>query len=257
MSSPPAPPAWLQDLAGAWIFYSVLPAWPWPRPRFERIARFAPWIGLVLGGLQGLLWCLGAGVLPATALVALVLALGVWSTGGIHSDGVMDTGDGLAAGERALEAMEDSRVGASGVQALLLVLLLRAAAMLTLAEQAPGPLLVALALVWAAVWGRMAPLVAMQWFPYLREAGTAAFHRHHWLGLPRELRPSLLLLLPLALVSAGLGWSWQGCLGLIPSVAVPLWIGRRLGGHSGDSYGACVEWVDCLTLGLIALATIP
>jgi len=25
---------------------------------------------------------------------------------------------------------------------------------------------------------------------------------------------------------------------------VPLWLGRRLGGHSGDSYGACVEWTD-------------
>jgi len=41
-------PAWLRDLAGAWIFYSVLPAWPGIAPRFERIARFAPCIGLVL-----------------------------------------------------------------------------------------------------------------------------------------------------------------------------------------------------------------
>ena len=38
-------PPWLRDLAGAWIFYSVLPAWPGLKPRFERIARFAPWIG--------------------------------------------------------------------------------------------------------------------------------------------------------------------------------------------------------------------
>ena len=47
-----AGPAWLRDLAGAWIFYSVLPAWPWPKPRFQRIARFAPWVGAVLGLLQ-------------------------------------------------------------------------------------------------------------------------------------------------------------------------------------------------------------
>ena len=25
-------PPWLADLAGAWIFYTVLPAWPWPPP---------------------------------------------------------------------------------------------------------------------------------------------------------------------------------------------------------------------------------
>jgi len=33
---------------------------------------------------------------------------------------------------------------------------------------------------------------------------------------------------------------------------VPLWLGRRLGGHSGDSYGACVEWSEALALLLSA-----
>ncbi|MCP9799710.1 adenosylcobinamide-GDP ribazoletransferase [Synechococcus sp. RedBA-s] len=252
---PPAAPPWLRDLAGAWIFYTVLPAWPRPQPRFERIARFAPWIGLLQGLLQGLLWCLAEAWLPAGARVALVLALGLWLTGGIHADGVMDTGDGLAAGDRALEAMEDSRVGASGVLALLQVLLLRTAALLTLAELNLGPLL-ALALVWAGVWGRIAPLLAIQHFAYLRPAGTAAFHQRHWLGLRRELRPALLLLLPLSLVGASMGWPWQGWLGLLPAWLLPLALGRRLGGHSGDSYGACVEWVESLTLLLLALAAL-
>ena len=34
---------------------------------------------------------------------------------------------------------------------------------------------------------------------------------------------------------------------------VPLWLGRRLGGHSGDSYGACVEWTEALALLLMGL----
>jgi adenosylcobinamide-GDP ribazoletransferase len=41
-------------------------------------------------------------------------------------------------------------------------------------------------------------------------------------------------------------------LGIGPAVLVPLWLGRRLGGHSGDSYGACVEWVETLALLLMA-----
>ncbi|MCP9819317.1 adenosylcobinamide-GDP ribazoletransferase [Synechococcus sp. Cruz-9H2] len=248
-------PPWLRDLAGAWIFYTVLPAWPRLQPRFERIARFAPWIGLLQGLLQGLLWCLAEPWLPGGARLALVLALGLWLTGGIHADGVMDTADGLAAGERALEAMDDSRVGASGVLALVQVLLLRAAALLTLAELNLGPL-VALGLVWAGVWGRIAPLLAMHLFPYLRPAGTAAFHQLHWLGLGRELRPALVLLVPLTLAGASMGWPWQGLLGLLPAWLVPLGLGRRLGGHSGDSYGACVEWVESLTLLLLALAAL-
>ncbi len=252
---PLAAPSWLRDLAGAWIFYTVLPAWPRLQPRFERIARFAPWIGLLQGLLQGLLWCQAEPWLPGGARVALVLAFGLWLTGGIHADGVMDTADGLAAGERALEAMDDSRVGASGVLGLVQVLLLRAAALLTLAELNLVPL-VALCLVWAGVWGRIAPLIAMHLFPYLRPAGTAAFHQRHWLGLGRELRPALVLLVPLTLVAASMGWPWQGLLGLLPVWLVPLGLGRRLGGHSGDSYGACVEWVESLTLLLLALAAL-
>ena len=250
---PPGAPAWLRDLAGAWIFYSVLPAWPWPKPRFQRIARFAPWVGAVLGGLQALLWWGLEGRVPLLAQVALVLAAGLLISGGLHMDGAMDTADGLAAGDRLLEAMEDSRVGASGAQALVLLLLLRSAALATLAAAAP------MALVWAALWGRVAPLLAMAHFPYLRPGGTAAFHREHWAGLAAEIRPSLILVgsfVGLALVA---GWPLAGpagllpaLLGLLPALLVPLWLGRRLGGHSGDSYGACVEWTE--TLGLLVAA---
>jgi len=267
MSQPPAAnsaaaPAWLRDLAGAWIFYSVLPAWPWPEPRFRRIARFAPWIGAVLGGLQGLLWWCLEGRVPTLAQVALVLATGLLLSGGLHMDGAMDTADGLAAGDRLLEAMEDSRVGAGGTQALALLLLLRTAALATLGASA------ALALPWAALWGRVAPLVAMARFPYLRPGGSAAFHREHWAGLAIELRPTALLVVPLMVVSLTLiqgaraGWVLPGSgaamavlaslAGLLPALVVPLWLGRRLGGHSGDSYGACVEWTEALALLLSA-----
>ena len=244
---PPAAPGWLRDLGGAWIFYSVLPAWPGLAPRFERIARFAPWIGALLGGLQGLLWALLEGHVPLLAQVCLVLAAGLLLSGGLHMDGAMDTADGLAAGERLLEAMADSRVGASGVQALAVLLLLRAAALASLGPAA------AISLLWAAVWGRLAPLIAMAHFPYLRQQGSAAFHRRHWAGLERELRPVALLLALLA----GLSWRLQApaavLLGVGPAVLVPLWLGRRLGGHSGDSYGACVEWAEALALLLMAI----
>jgi len=239
---------WLADLAGAWVFYSVLPAWPALKPRFERIARFAPLIGLVLGGLQALLWWWSTDRLPLGAQVALVLALGLLLSGGLHMDGAMDTADGLGAGPRALEAMADSRVGASGVQALVLVLLLRGAGLVCLAAAAP------LVLLWAAFWGRVSPLLAMQWFPYLRERGSAGFHRRHWRGLAAELLPAVLVLLLALALAAWLGWPMPSPLGIVPALVVPLWLGRRLGGHSGDSYGACVEWTETLGLLLMGLA---
>ncbi len=241
-ATPRLSPPWLQDLAGAWIFYSVLPPWPGIRPRFERIARFAPWIGLVIGALQALLWRGLQGQAPPLAQVCLVLVVGLGLTGGLHMDGAMDTADGLAAGERVLEAMRDSRVGASGAQALAVLLLLKAAALSSLAAAAPA------ALLWAALWGRMAPLLAMAWFPYLHPRGTAGFHRQHWAGLLREARPGLLAAGGLALISLALGRPPLGLGGLLPALVVPGWLGRRLGGHSGDSYGACVEWTEALAL---------
>jgi len=254
-AEPAGAPAWLRDLAGAWIFYSVLPAWPWPRPRFERIARFAPWVGAVLGALQGLLWWLLEGRVPLLAQVTLVLAAGLLLSGGLHMDGAMDTADGLAAGDRLLEAMDDSRVGASGAQALALLLLLRSAALACLGPAAPA------ALVGAALWGRIAPLLAMARFPYLRPGGTAAFHRAHWAGLRRELRPSLLLLALLfaggLLTPAAVALLAALLSGPLPALLVPGWLGRRLGGHSGDSYGACVEWSETLALLLNGLLLLP
>lgn len=247
-TTPPVPPpSWLQDLAGAWIFYSVLPAWPGIPPRFERIARFAPWIGLVIGGLQALLWALLQGHGPLLAQVCLVLAAGLLLTGGLHMDGAMDTADGLAAGERLLEAMRDSRVGASGAQALAVLLLLKGGALASLQTAAP------LALVWAALWGRMAPLLAMAWFPYLHPRGSAAFHRHHWTGLLWEAGPGLLAVLGLVWLCLSQGWLPIGLAGAVPALLVPLWLGRRLAGHSGDSYGACVEWTEVLALAISAM----
>jgi adenosylcobinamide-GDP ribazoletransferase len=256
-------PAWLRDLAGAWVFYSVLPAWPGIEPGFGRIARFAPWVAVVLGGLQGLLWVLTAAWLPPLVQVCLVIVLGLVLSGGLHADGVVDTADGLAAGPRALEAMDDSRVGAAGVQALVVVLLLRAGGLLALAA-ATTPAVVAWSLLLTAIWGRISPLLAICRFPYLREQGTAAFHRQGRGPLLRELLPGLLVLAVLGLAVLLLALASgdpRRVLPLLPALLLPalpvlwlpVWLGRRLGGHSGDSYGACVEWSEALGLLLCGL----
>ena len=253
-------PAWLRDLAGAWVFYSVLPAWPGVQPRFQRIARFAPWIGVVIAMVQGSLWMVLSQLgWPAPAVALLVLSLGVWITGGLHIDGVMDTADGLGAGpSRRLEAMDDSRVGASGVQAFVVVMMLQFAALWRLA--ADDGTLIPVALVAAAFWGRCGPLWALLRFPYLRADGTAAFHRAGARGL-REWLPALLLWM-VALVFAVvwqnvLLWSVMTAIGLIVCALTAEGLGRRLGGHTGDSYGAVVVWSEAFILVSLAVLLPP
>ena len=249
-------PPWLRDLAGAWVFYSLLPGWPGVNPGFERIARFAPWIGLVIGGLQAGLWLLLQAIgWSVVATVPVLIAFALWVTGGLHLDGVMDTADGLAAGvNRRLEAMEDSRVGASGVLALILVLLLQFSALVALAEHCTRWM--PFVLLSAAFWGRCAPLWAVLRFPYLKADGTAGFHRSSAKGL-REWTPALVVV-----VACLLGACWRGvglpvlligAAGFCISGLVAERLGHRLGGHTGDSYGASVVWTETLLLVVLAL----
>ena len=235
---------WLHDLAGAWIFYTVLPAWPGLTPRFERIARFAPWIGLVIGAIQLLGWWMLQQIgWTASSSSAVVVALGIWLSGGLHHDGLMDTADGLGAGAaRRLAAMDDSRVGASGVLALVMVMLVQLAATAELVTHHPFALLL------APFWARVSPLWAMARFPYLRDQGSAGFHRRHgqpgWDALP------VLVCLPVLTLA---GWIWLP-LGLLAALLPAECCGRRLGGHTGDTYGACVVVAEATFLLLMALA---
>jgi adenosylcobinamide-GDP ribazoletransferase len=186
---------------------------------------------------------------------ALVIGLGVWVTGGLHLDGAMDTADGLAVmdPQQRLTVMADSHSGAFGVMAALAILGLKT---LALAELATGRGWV---LVAAMVWGRWGQVVAIARYPYLRAEGKGALHREH-LRSPQDW----LLGLALALGIHGL-WIWRQpnqillngislAGGLVFSLLIGAWLNRRLGGHTGDTYGATVEWTETL---LLCLATLP
>ncbi len=244
-------PSWLNDLAGAWVFYSILPGWPWPKPTFNRIARFAPFIGLFIGAIQSGLWiALTFFGWPEISSALITIAFSAWVTGGLHIDGLMDTADGLAAGKaRCLEAMEDSRVGASGVIALLLIIMLQIASLTKLNTRAP------FAFPIAAFWGRCSALWAINHFTYLKEKGSASFHhyfRRGWI----DIFPALTALITALMIFTLLNNSWEiqfpifhGILvGVIPTFLVPHFLGNKLNGHSGDSYGASVVIVETIIL---------
>ena len=56
------------------------------------------------------------------------------------------------------------------------------------------------------------------------------------------------LLIGLSLSPPGTRTVLAGLCGVIPTLLVPHVLGQRLGGHTGDSYGACVEWTEAFTL---------
>jgi adenosylcobinamide-GDP ribazoletransferase len=98
-------------------------------------AAHFPGVGWLVGALVGGFTWMLLQLLPATPFAPLVAAvlgtvLSVLLTGAFHEDGLADVADGLGGSldkTRALEIMKDSRVGAFGALALVLVVLTKVA----------------------------------------------------------------------------------------------------------------------------------
>ena len=239
-----------QQFGGATLFYTCLPLpsnWPLD---CVRIARWAPWIGLLIGAmLGGLDLILAEFQIPNLTRCALVVLAWVWITGGLHLDGVIDTADGLAVpdSDRRLEVMADSRTGAFGVMAAIALLLLKTTALTDLTNYRW------LGLMLAGTWGRWAQVWAIACYPYLKPEGKGAFHKQH-LQLPWDLLPGAISLIGLSIAEYFLT-SWS-----VPLIPITLlmgssliwtintWHDRQLQGMTGDTYGAIVEWVEAFML---------
>jgi cobalamin synthase len=101
------------------------------------VLRWAPLVGLLLGGAAAGVAVVGSRVISPLAGAVLAVATLALLTRGLHLDGLADTADGLGPlrdRERALQVMHQSDVGPFGVATLVLTLLLQvacAAALLT------------------------------------------------------------------------------------------------------------------------------
>ena len=174
----------------------------------------------------------------------------------MHLDGLIDTADGLGAGrKKQLEAMKDSRIGAIGLLVVLSIISIQIASLLKLDEYSP------LAISIALFYGRFSALWAIGFFPYLQKETIAGSHQIHWKGYIIESKVSFFLILAsisLILISPinyvlRLKLIISTFIGIFTSIFIPHKLGKILGGHNGDSYGACVVLVETLMLFMQAI----
>nr|WP_199295487.1 MULTISPECIES: adenosylcobinamide-GDP ribazoletransferase [unclassified Trichocoleus] len=242
-----------RSLLGAIAFYTCIPLPAGWTLEFQRIARHAPLVGLLIGALLSLCdVCLQQLGVPVLTRSALVVMIGIAITGGLHLDGAMDTADGLAVQDpsRRLEVMTDSATGAFGAIAAIALILLKTAALTDIESNRW------LALMAAAGWGRWGQVVAIARYPYLKPSGKGAFHKE-FIRAPQDILLGLVLLVLLSglqlIVSPtrpllAVIMAVAGCLIALLTGA---WFHQQLGGHTGDTYGAVVEWTEALLLCLL------
>ena len=220
-------------------FISALPLGR-PRPFDPRgiIANF-PLAGLIIGALVALVDRLAMALWPPLAASALDVALLAALTGAFHLDGLADMADGLyghGERERSLAIMKDSRVGAMGLVAVVLVLLLKTAALSSVGSGRFLTLLI------VPAYARGGMIFGMRFLPYARgPEGTGSPFFETPLGV-REFR---YLAVP-AVLSLFLGWHaiWLNLFFALTVLALIRLYRRKLGGITGDLLGAMTEIIE-------------
>jgi adenosylcobinamide-GDP ribazoletransferase len=241
----------MKAVVAAFAFLTRLPVWRGPLRDVDlgRSVSFFPLVGLVLGfALTGLAAAL-AGTLAPTLIAVLLAAVLAGLTGGLHLDGFADVFDGLAGGRgdraRTLEIMRDSRIGALGVAALALLLIGKVAALAQLAER--RDLVALLAFPTVARW-LGALLIVL--FPYVRPEGLGrAFSGEagrREAAVATAITGAVVAVLGAHLILPALGAA-------AAVLAFAYWLHRRLGGLTGDVYGAAIELGEVVMLFLCSV----
>lgn len=215
------------------------------RARRNALAWY-PLVGLLIGALLA-----GAHALLATQppllQAALLLALWVGITGAMHLDGLADSADAWVGGmgdrQKTLAIMKDPRSGPVAVVAVVMVLLVKFAALASLPPMAWPVLLL------APLLARTVVVLAFVTSPYVREAGMGSAMRE----APRGAAWGALLFAGLATVVMG---TPGGVAAVMAMTVFALWlhaVGKRLGGFTGDLAGALVELVEVSVLVSVVL----
>lgn len=216
-----------------------------------RAVRVFPIIGALIGLAGGIAYAISYGVgLPGLVAALIAVAVTAALTGALHEDGLADMADGFGGGrtrEDKLALMRDSRIGAYGVLALLLVVAIKVGAVADM--KTTGAAIAGLIAAGAA--SRAVMPAMMRWVPPARNDGLSAMagtpgRDPVWTGIAIAIVISVLLL------------SWTGVVALLVcgiGALVVAWLARRqISGQTGDVLGATQQITELLfLLGLAAV----
>ncbi|CQR71278.1 Cobalamin synthase [Sporomusa ovata DSM 2662] len=220
----------------------------WSPESFGRSVKYFTLIGAIIGLILAGLNYVFSQFLPSHVLAAVLIIAEIVLTGGLHCDGFMDTADGVFSGrsrERMLEIMKDSRVGANGVVAFGLLLLLKYSLIIDMT-----PTMLFAALITMPVAGRMVMVISITSFSYARPEGMgkafAQYAGHATLGIAAVIAIAVVAALGVrASISAG------GA--VVAGILTARYLAAVLGGLTGDTYGAVTELTELAVLLLFVI----
>jgi adenosylcobinamide-GDP ribazoletransferase len=240
------------DLLMGLRFYSRLPTGgaPHARPNLSRMAMALPLTSVVIGlGPVAVLLALEWLNVPHLFAAAVAVAAMVVVTGGLAEDALADAADGLfgaATIEERLAIMKDSRHGTYGVCAIVLLLVIRVAAV----GGDANPLAAAGVWLAATLMARSGALWLTVALPPARSGGAAATAGQ---VSRRAFGVGAVFMVVLSFVLAGFAVSVFGLIVAYGLGALVVWgwitLCRRLiGGQTGDLIGALQALLEVAVL---------
>jgi adenosylcobinamide-GDP ribazoletransferase len=230
----------LNDLRGAFSFLTILPLGYAQQRKAGYTFSYYPVVGIVLGVVLFL-----TRQLPLTPDLSAFFTLLVWIvlSGALHLDGFADCCDALFATttiEKRLEILKDPRAGSWAVVGVVMLLLGK---FLFLREVNP------IMLLFIPMMGRWAIVWIVSAFPYARPSGLGGFFRDGFGStqvITSAIIGGLILLIGIVLITPQLLVLMPIALGT--TLLVGLFAQSKLGGVTGDVYGATCECVEFMCL---------
>ncbi|MGL4821175.1 MAG: adenosylcobinamide-GDP ribazoletransferase [Bacilli bacterium] len=242
----------MRSFLSSLVFLTTLPvrAPEWCETDWQRAPRWYGSVGLIIGALlYGI-----ATLLPfqenLVLMTIIVLTSWIVITGGLHLDGWMDVWDAWgsrAPRERMLEIMRDSRVGAFGVLAFVLLFTWKAVLLYNVLK-----LGIPFILMLSPFAARTVLMFVMRFIPYARPNGMG-----HSLGSGVTTASLVLTTTLLAVLTGCFFGIWGVIFGALSVLFVAMFVGqanRSFGGMTGDVYGAVVEWTEVVWLFVFVVA---
>lgn len=216
----------------------------------NKTTRYFTLIGWVVGGVSFAVYCLGVLLFDATVAVVLSIIAGVLITGAFHEDGLADVFDGFGGGwtpVKTLAIMKDSRIGAFGAIALVLLFMLKYAGLSSLLAKTDQFLTLALLFVSYHALARLTAINIVFTSQYSRQDATSKVKPiAKSYGLTEVMGAYAFGISPLI----ALAWINNKYLWVLLPLFLLYFFSKRyfekkIGGYTGDCLGAVEQLAEC------------
>ena len=239
----------MNSLLLALQFFTIIPIkknLPMEKRHITGMYTVYPWIGAFIGVIA----CLPLYFEWSSLMTAFVIVgLGILLSGGLHMDGFIDTADAYFSYRdqaKRMEILDDPRVGAFGVMAIVLLIVGK---IIIIAEVLSTESFHWLFIITVPFLSRIVLVVLFSITANAKESGLAHFFKQRL--LLQILMPLTAIFLFLAICFIGVMTHWLIAITLLLVLLVFIciyrsWSLKNFGGATGDLLGASVELMEVI-----------